>query len=344
MKKLMALLISAAMITTLFTGCSTKAESAETKTETKTETNNQAAVTETAKTEKLRVGIVQAVNHPSLDEIREYAIKGLEESDIGENIEIIYKDAQGDPANVNTIISQFVGDEVDMIIPIATGAAQSAAAATKNIPIVFAAVSYPVKAGLVEDMNVTDKNITGVSNAIAIEDIFKLSQKLTPKVKTYGFIYNTSEVNAVASTERAKAYCDENGLKYVEATITNSSDLLQAAQSLMGKVDAIFVPNDNTIASAMPVLSAEAIKAGIPVYTGADSMVIDGGFATVGIDYKVLGRQVGDMAVRILEGQSIADNHVEVINQYSNIINMTTAKALGLELDQETIKDFKIIE
>ncbi|MEL7606665.1 hypothetical protein SDC9_75832 [bioreactor metagenome] len=340
MKKLMALLISAAMITTLFTGCSTKAESAETK----TETNNQAAVTETAKTEKLRVGIVQAVNHPSLDEIREYAIKGLEESDIGENIEIIYKDAQGDPANVNTIISQFVGDEVDMIIPIATGAAQSAAAATKNIPIVFAAVSYPVKAGLVEDMNVTDKNITGVSNAIAIEDIFKLSQKLTPKVKTYGFIYNTSEVNAVASTERAKAYCDENGLKYVEATITNSSDLLQAAQSLMGKVDAIFVPNDNTIASAMPVLSAEAIKAGIPVYTGADSMVIDGGFATVGIDYKVLGRQVGDMAVRILEGQSIADNHVEVINQYSNIINMTTAKALGLELDQETIKDFKIIE
>lgn len=340
MKKLMALLISAAMITTLFTGCSTKAESAETK----TETNNQAAVTESAKTEKLRVGIVQAVNHPSLDEIREYAIKGLEESDIGENIEIIYKDAQGDPANVNTIISQFVGDEVDMIIPIATGAAQSAAAATKNIPIVFAAVSYPVKAGLVEDMNVTDKNITGVSNAIAIEDIFKLSQKLTPKVKTYGFIYNTSEVNAVASTERAKAYCDENGLKYVEATITNSSDLLQTSQSLMGKVDAIFVPNDNTIASAMPVLSAEAIKAGIPVYTGADSMVIDGGFATVGIDYKVLGRQVGDMAVRILEGQSIADNHVEVINQYSNIINMTTAKALGLELDQETIKDFKIIE
>lgn len=336
MKKLMALLISAAMITTLFTGCSTKAES--------TETNNQPAVTETAKTEKLRVGIVQAVNHPSLDEIREYAIKGLEESSIGKNIEIIYKDAQGDPANVNTIISQFVGDEVDMIIPIATGAAQSAAAATKDIPIVFAAVSYPVKAGLVEDMNVTDKNITGVSNAIAIEDIFKLSQKLTPEVKTYGFIYNTSEVNAVASTERAKAYCDENGLKYVEATITNSSELLQAAQSLLDKVDAIFVPNDNTIASAMPVLSAEAIKAGIPVYTGADSMVIDGGFATVGINYKVLGRQVGDMAARILEGQSIADNHVEVISQYSNIINMTTAKALGLELDQETIKDFKIIE
>jgi putative ABC transport system substrate-binding protein len=340
MKKFMALLIVAAMITILFTGCSTKTENSKTT----AETNNQKAVTETVKTEKLRVGIVQAVNHPSLDEIRESAIKSLESSSIGKDIEIIYKDAQGDPTNVNTIISQFVGEEVDLIIPIATGAAQSAAAATKDIPIVFAAVSYPVKAGLVVDMNITDKNITGVSNAIAIEDIFKLSQKLTPEVKTYGIIYNTSEVNAVASTERAKAYCDENGLKYVEATITNSGDLLQASQSLVGKVDAIFVPNDNTIASAMSVLSAEAIKAGIPVYTGADSMVVDGGFATVGIDYKVLGKQTGDMAARILEGQSISDNHVEVINQYSNIINMTTAKALGIELDKEIIKDFKIIE
>jgi putative ABC transport system substrate-binding protein len=339
MKKFMALLIVAAMITILFTGCSTKTENI-----TNTETNNQEAVAETVKTEKLRVGIVQAVNHPSLDEIRESAIKGLESSSIGKNIEIIYKDAQGDPTNVNTIISQFVGDEVDLIIPIATGAAQSAAAATKDIPIVFAAVSYPVKAGLVVDMNITDKNITGVSNAIAIEDIFKLSQKLTPEVKTYGIIYNSSEVNAVASTERAKAYCDENGLKYVEATITNSADILQAAQSLVGKVDAIFVPNDNTIASAMSVLSAEAIKAGIPVYTGADSMVVDGGFATVGIDYKVLGKQTGDMAVRILEGQLISDNHVEVINKYSNIINMTTAKALGIELNEEIIKDFKIIK
>lgn len=338
MKKIIALLIMTAMLLSATTGCSTKTESA--KTENTSEVNSESI----EKSEKLKVGIVQAVNHPSLDEIREYTIKGLEESSLKDNIEIIYKDAQGDPSNVNTIISQFVGDDVDVIIPIATGAAQSAASATKDIPIVFAAVSYPVKAGLVEDMNVTDKNITGVSNAIAIEDIFKLSQKLTPEVKTYGFIYNTSEVNSVAGIERAKAYCDENGLEYVEATITNSSELLQATQSLAGNVDAIFVPNDNTVASAMSVLSAEAIKAGLPVYVGADSMVADGGFATVGIDYKVLGRQVGEMAVRILEGQSIAENHVEIINQYSNMINMTTAKALGLEISEEIIKDFKIIK
>ena len=154
MKKVIALLIIAAMLTAAITGCSTKTEKVET--EVASETNKE-------NTKKLKVGIVQSINHPSLDEIREYAIKGLEESSLKDNIEIIYKDAQGDPSNVNTIISQFIGDEVDIIIPIATGAAQTAASATKDIPIVFAAVSYPIKAGLVEDMNKTDKNITGVS-------------------------------------------------------------------------------------------------------------------------------------------------------------------------------------
>lgn len=331
MKKLIASLTLVTML--LASGCGVKTGSEVEKVPAVTENN-----------EKMKIGIVQTMNHPSLDEIREYTIIGLEEQGMKDKVDIIFKDAQGDPANINTIINQFVGDNVDMIIPIATTAAQSAAAATKDIPIVFAAVSYPVKAGLVTDMNVTDKNITGVSNAIAIEDIFELSQKLTPNVETYGFIYNLGEVNAVAGIDRAKAYCDEKGYNYLEATITNSSELLQATQSLVGKVDAIFTPNDNTVASAMSVLSSEAIKAGIPVYVGADSMVKDGGFATVGIDYKVLGRQVAAMAKRILDGETIKENPVEIINQYSNMINITTAKALGINIDEETLKDFQIIE
>lgn len=330
MKKLIAGLTLVTML--LASGCGEKSENEVQK--VPAEENN----------EKARIGIVQTMNHPSLDEIREYTIIGLEEQGMKDKVDVIYKDAQGDPTNINTIVNQFVGDNVDMIIPIATTAAQSAAAATKDIPIVFAAVSYPVKAGLVTDMNVTDKNITGVSNAIAIEDIFELSQKLTPDVQTYGFIYNSGEVNAVAGIDRAKAYCDENGFKYIEATITNSSELLQVTQSLVGKVDAIFTPNDNTVASAMSVLSSEAIKAGIPVYVGADSMVKDGGFATIGIDYKVLGRQVAAMSKRILDGEAIKENPVEIINQYSNMINITTAKALGINIDEETLKSFQIIE
>lgn len=330
MKKIIASLTLITML--LASGCGSKSE------------GEVSQVPSTENSDKAKIGIVQTMNHPSLDEIREYTIIGLEEQGMKDKVDIIYKDAQGDPANINTIVNQYVGENVDMIIPIATTAAQSAAAATSDIQIVFAAVSYPVKAGLVTDMNVTDKNITGVSNAIAIEDIFELSQKLTPTVKTYGFIYNLGEVNAVAGIDRAKAYCDEKGYKYVEATITNSSELLQATQSLVGKVDAIFTPNDNTVASAMSLLSSEAIKAGIPVYVGADSMVRDGGFATVGIDYKVLGRQVAAMAKRILEGETIKDNPVEIINQYSNMININTAKALGINLDEETLKDFQIIE
>lgn len=330
MKKIIASLTLVTML--LASGCGAKLE------------GEVSQVPATENNEKARIGIVQTMNHPSLDEIREYTIIGLEEQGMKDKVDVIYKDAQGDPANINTIVNQYVGENVNMIIPIATTAAQSAAAATNDIPIVFAAVSYPVKAGLVTDMNLTDKNITGVSNAIAIEDIFELSQKLTPNVKTYGFIYNLGEVNAVAGIDRAKAYCDEKGYKYVEATITNSSELLQATQSLVGKVDAIFTPNDNTVASAMSLLSSEAIKAGIPVYVGADSMVKDGGFATVGIDYKVLGRQVAAMAKRILDGETIKDNPVEIINQYSNMINIKTAKALGISIDEETLKGFQIIE
>jgi putative ABC transport system substrate-binding protein len=336
MKKLVAILMLSAILTVFATGCGTKANGIS---------ETQADSTEDAgKSEKFRIGIVQAQNHPSLDEIREYIIVGLEELGMKDKVEIIYKDAQSDPSNVNTIINQFVGEKVDMIIPIATGAAQTALAATKDIPIVFAAASYPVEAGLVKDMNITDQNITGVSDAIGVEEIFKLSQELTPDVKTYGFIYNPGEVNSVSSIQRAEDYCNANGMKYIEANIANSGELLQAAQSLTSKVDAIFVPNDNTVALAMPMLSQEAINAGIPVYTGADSLIKDGGFATVGIDYKVLGRQVAAMAARILGGETITENPVEVINKYSNMINITTAKSLGIEIDKERLDEFQIFE
>jgi len=340
MKKLVASLLVGAMLMVSVVGCTTKVE------ENKTTGNNTTNKTSesTKNNEKIKIGILQPVEHPSLNQIREYIIIGLEELGLKDKVEITYKDAQGDPSNVNTIVSQFIGDEMDIIVPIATGTAQSAAAATKDIPIVFAAVSYPIEAGLVSELDKTDANITGVSDAVGVNEIFDLALVLTPDVKTFGFIYNSGEVNSVAAIEKAKEYCDAKGLNYVEATITSSGDLLQAAQSLVGKADAIFTPTDNTVASAMPVLSAEAIKAGIPVYVGADSMVADGGFATVGVDYKVLGRQVAAMIKRIIDGESIADNPVETLNDYTKIINTTTAKKIGVEVSEESLKDFQIIE
>lgn len=294
--------------------------------------------------EKIKVGIVQPMDHPSLNTIRESILAEFEAQGLADKIEVDCQNAQGDNSNVAAILNKFIGDEYDVIVPIATGPAQAAAAATKDIPVVFAAVSYPVEAGLVGSMDKTDGNVTGVTNAIAIEDIFELAKALTPGAKTFGFIYNTGEVNAVSSVDRAKEYCDQNGLSYTEAIITSTNELSQAARSLSGKVDAIFTPNDNMVASAMPTLAQEAVAMKLPVYVGADSMVADGGFASVGIDYTILGAQVAQMVERIaLEGQSVDENPIEVVNEYARLINETTAKAIGVPIPDELRESFTIL-
>jgi putative ABC transport system substrate-binding protein len=347
MKKLLSIITIMAMLFVL-AGCATDAKTKDTEepsTEQTTETNDAAEQKEeTENNEKVKIGIIQPVEHPSLNQIREYIIIGLEEQGLKDKVEITYKDAQGDPSNINTIISQFVGDKMDIIVPIGTGASQSAAAATKEIPVIFAAVSYPVDAGLVKDVSKPEANVTGVSDAIDVEQIFNLAFELTPDIETFGFIYNTGEPNSASAINKAKEFCDGKGIKYVEATITNSSELTQAAQSLVEKADAIFTPTDNTVASAMPILSAEAHKAGIPVYTGADSMVIDGGFATVGIDYTILGRQVAEIVKKVIDGVEISNIPAETLSEFTTIVNSTTAKKIGLELSEEQLEIFQIVE
>lgn len=330
MKKTVKIIMIMALIAAMLTGCGMKEEPK----------GNSSVGNES----KIKIGIIQPVEHPSLNQIREQIIIGLEEQGLKDMIEITYKDAQGDPSNINTIISQFIGDKMDIIIPIGTGAAQSSAAATKDIKIIFAAVSYPKEAGLVMNVNKPEANVTGVSDAIDVKQIFDLAFELTQDVKTFGFIYNNGEPNSASAINKAKEYCDAKGIKYVEATITNSSELLQASQSVIEKVDAIFTPTDNTVASAMPVLSAEAQKAGIPVYTGADSMVVDGGFATVGVNYTILGRQVAAMVKNVIDGKSISEIPVETLSQYTTIINTTTADKIGVSLSEEQLKEFETVK
>lgn len=337
MKKIVSALIMLIMAISLATGCSQKAEPEKQPSEAKQETQ--------AKLEKkFKIGIVQIVEHPSLNEIKDSITSNLEQMGLKNKVEIIYKNAQGDPSNGNTIASYFIGEKVDVIVPIATPVAQSAAAATKNIPIVFAAVSYPVDAGLVKDVNKPEANVTGVSDALDVTEIFSLAKKLTPQAKTFGFLYNAGEVNSVTAIENAKKYCDSNNLKYVEATITNSSELLQAAQSLLAKSDAIFTPTDNTVASAMPVLAQEANKAKKPVYVGADSMVKDGGFATVGVDYKQLGKQVAVMIKKIVDGEKINNIPVETLTKYSTIVNSKVAKEIGITIPQDIQNSAILVE
>ncbi len=287
------------------------------------------------------VAIVQPMSHPSLNQIRESIESTINAS--GKNIKVVFKNAEGDASMLTTIMQDLVSSNVDVIVPIATNTAQAAMAATSDIPIVFSAVSTPVEAGLVPSFDETNGNITGVSDAISVEDIFGLAAELTPDAKTFGFVYCTSEINSVTGIERAKEYCDANGLSYKEATVTGTADIQQAVTSLANDVDAFFTLDDNTVASAMPTYAQVATDAGKPIYVGADSMVKDGGLATVGIDYTVLGKQTGELVLRLYNGEKIADNHVERVSEFAKMINTDAASALGITIPESLNGKFETI-
>ena len=287
--------------------------------------------------QKVKIGLVQMMEHPSLDEIREAILTQLTaEGFDASKVTIDYQNGQGDPGTLNSIAQKFVGDGVDLIIAIATPAAQAAAAATTDIPIIFSAVTDPVSAGLVGSLQAPDRNCTGTSDAIPTEQIFTLADELTPGIKTYGFLYNQGESNSVSVISNAKAALEAKGVQYIETCVVNSGEVTSAAQSLIGKVDAIFCPIDNTVAYAMPNLAQNAIQPNRPVYDAADSMVNDGGLATVGVNYTQLGVQTAQMAAQILSGKAVADVPVQVLTQYSTVANKDTAAALGIDVSKYT--------
>ena len=315
MKKIFAILLAVLVLTTGFSACTPAPKPAD-----------------NAKT----VGLIQLVEHPSLDEIRiaiteELNAKATEQ---GLTVEINYQNAQNDMSMINSICRQFVSDKVDVIIAIATPAAQGAATATSDIPVIFSAVTDPVAAGLVTDMSAPDGNVTGTSDAIAVERIFNLAQELTPGIAKFGFIYNKGESNSVSVIGQAADYLAGVGIATEEKTVTSAGEVQQAARVLFETCDAVFAPIDNTVASSMQVLADEAIAAGKPVYVAADSMVADGGLATVGVNYTQLGKQTADMALRALTGTAIADMPVEVLTEVSVAVNAETAAALGVDVSQ----------
>ena len=281
-----------------------------------------------------KVGLIQLMEHPSLDEIRT-AIEAELDAKLGENAyQYDYQNAQGDTSTIANICQKFVADDVDVIIAIATNAAQGAAAAVEgtDIPVIFSAVTDPQAAGLVTDPEKPDANITGTSDAIPVDKIFDLAAKLTPEVKSYGLIYNNAEPNSVSVIEQTKAYLDEKGISYVEGAVTATGEVQTAAQSLLGQCDAVFAPIDNTVASAMPVLAQEAINAKKPVYVAADSMVADGGLATVGVNYTQLGTQTADMAAKVLDGTPVSELPVEILTENAVVVNEETAQAIGVDV------------
>lgn len=282
---------------------------------------------------KIKVGVIQLIENGAFNDMKDGFIEELRAKGYTEDkCDIVVKSAQGDTATLNTICQEMVDSRMDLVATIATPATQAMVNMDSDIPVVFISVSAPVAAGVTSNMEKPDKNATGTSNAIPVSDIFNLSDSLTPGNKTYGLIYNTGEVNSVNTVKDAKAYLDGKGLKYVEAVVTNSSEIQQAAESLVGSVDAIFVPNDSVVQSGMAQITEITRKNKIPVYACSATTVQSGAFATVAMNDKQIGSQSADMAVEILGGRKVADVPSVVVPASGTVINQNTMEALGVTI------------
>lgn len=282
---------------------------------------------------KIKVGVIQLIENGAFNDMKDGFIEELRAKGYTEDkCDIVVKSAQGDTATLNTICQEMVDSRMDLVATIATPATQAMVNMDSDIPVVFISVSAPVAAGVTSNMEKPDKNATGTSNAIPVSDIFNLSDSLTPGNKTYGLIYNTGEVNSVNTVKDAKSYLDGNGLKYVEAVVTNSSEIQQAAESLVGSVDAIFVPNDSVVQSGMAQITEITRKNKIPVYACSATTVQSGAFATVAMNDKQIGSQSADMAVEILGGRKVADVPSVVVPASGTVINQNTMEALGVTI------------
>lgn len=295
----------------------------------------------------LKVGITQIVEHPSLDAARQGFIERMAELGYAEGADVTYdiQSAQGDFATAQTIARKFQSDGVDLILAIATPTAQAAAHIIKDIPILITAVTDPVTADLVESIARPGTNVTGTSDLTPVKAQLELLKEILPNATRVGVVYNAGEVNSVVQVDIAREAAAQLGLTLVEATAGNSSEVLQAAQSLQGRVDAIYVPTDNTVVSALESVVLVAERAKLPLIAGEADSVAKGALATIGIDYYQLGRQTADIAYRVLQGEDPAEISVEYLEEQNVVVNLGAAQRMGVTIPESVLaKAVEVIE
>ena len=330
MKKVISLVLSVMMMLTMFAGCraSGTAETAATTAAPTSATTAETAADTTPAAQEFNVAIVQQLDHASLDEIRTAIVAQLQAQaeEKGVKVNIQEFNGQNDATVLNQIGAQVVGDGVDLIIPIATVAAQCmvTAADGTDIPIVYAAISDPEAAGLTGL-----SNVTGTSDALNTAFILDMMLAANPDIKTVGLLYSNSEANSATPIAEAKAYLQEKQIDFVEKTGNTSGEIVEAAASMVGRVDAVFTPTDNVVMAAEVTVAETLNEAGIPHYTGADSFVATGAFATCGVNYTELGTYTADMAMDILLGGAVPEFHV--MDGGIITVNTETAATLGID-------------
>ena len=331
MKKVISLVLSLVMIAALFAGCGSSS-TPETTAAAAAPAETQAAATESPEATEaptvLNIAIVQQLDHSSLDEIRTAVAAQLQAlgAENGITVNIQEFNGQNDATTLNQIGAQVVSDKVDAIIPIATLAAQCmvTAADGTGIPVIYAAISDPEAAGLTGI-----PTVTGTSDALNTPFILDMMLTVQPDVKTVGLLYSNSEVNSATPIAEAKAYLDSKGIAYLEKTGNTTDEIVTAASSMVGRVDAVFTPTDNVVMAAEAAVAEILNKAGIPHYTGADSFVLTGAFATCGVNYTELGTKTADMAMNILLGGAVP----EFQKMDGGIITVNTETAAAVNID-----------
>ena len=297
------------------------------------------AISLPARAEDVTVAVTAIVEHPALDAARDGVKEALEAAGYkeGENLKFLYESAQGNPATAAQIARQFAGESPDVIVPISTPSAQAVVSATKDIPVVFTAVSDPLGAQLVKDMDKPGGNVTGLSDMSPVAEHLALIKEILPEAKTIGYLYNSGEANSVSLLAVLKAEAEKAGLTVVESAATKSAEVQGAARALVGRADAIYIPTDNTIISALEGAVAVAEEAKLPLFTADTDSVSRGAVAALGFNYKDVGRQTGEVVVRILKGENPGDIAVKVAAGTDLVVNKAAAAKMGVTLPEAVV-------
>lgn len=297
----------------------------------------------TAKTKKkqmLTVGVLQFVSHPALDEIYRGIQDGLKEEgyEEGKNLKIEFQNGQADQSKLNTMSQQLINKEADVLIGIATPAAQALANLTTEIPIVLGAITDPKGANLVADNEKPGGNITGVSDKSPVEAQFDLVKALLPEAKSVGILYSSAEDNSKYQANEVEAVAKKQGMTVKHYPVPSGNEISQMVQVMTSEVDMIYIPTDNMIANAMQIVVDIANKNETPIIPSVDTMVEQGGLATVGINQYKLGVQTGRMAADILAGKAEpATTPIYTFTSGDIIINQTQAEKLGINIPSEIL-------
>lgn len=334
-KAMLSLVLSAALISLV--GCGQKAQNGNNEAGASAAPAATAESTAKADTKTYKIAISQIVEHPSLDATREGFLAALKDAGLeeGKNLKVDFNNAQGDQTNNLSIAQKIASSDSDLVLGIATPSAQALVQQVKKAPVLFAAVTDPVGAKIVSNMDKPGGNVSGASdtNPAAVVQLMDFIAANMPKVKTVGLVINEGEPNAVVMAKNAEDALSKHGIKLVKAPVTNTSEVKQAAESLVGRADAFFITLDNTVVSGVDSILQVAKEKQIPFFSSDRDTVEKGAFATVGFKYYDHGYQVGQMAADILKnGKKPADMKVTLPDKLDLILNLKAAKDQGIEV------------